>query len=81
VWVCGSEFVLCVGQFVVGFWSECVLFVGEFVLVSGGECVCCEWDILFWFCGQCVYVFCGKVWCGFGANECVQCVSCFRVGL
>ena len=32
VWVCGSEIVLCVGQFAVGFGSERVLFVGQFGL-------------------------------------------------
>jgi len=35
VCVCGSECVLCVGQFGVGFGSEFVLFVGLFVVGLG----------------------------------------------
>jgi len=37
VWVCGSECVLCVEQFVVYFW---------------GVRVCCAWDSLEWVCGR-----------------------------
>jgi len=66
MWVRGSEFVLCVGTFGVGF---------------GGVCMCCVWESLGLFfriefvlrvveivvgVGKWVCVVCGTVWCGFG---------------
>ena len=48
VWVCGSECVLCVGQFGVGLWVESV---------------CCVWDSLVWVCGsECVGQFGVGLW-------------------
>ena len=41
MWVCGSEFLLCVVEFGVGLWvcgSECV---GQFGVCFGSECVPC----------------------------------------
>jgi len=58
VWVCGSESVLCVGEFGVGLWM-CVLCVGQFGMGLwergcavcgtvwcgfGGVSVCCVWE-------------------------------------
>ena len=55
VWVCGSECVLCVGQFGVGLWErECAL-CGTVWCGFGGVSVCCVWESLVWVCGsECV---------------------------
>jgi len=55
VWVCGSEFVLCVGQYGLVCGSECLLCVGHFG-VGLGERVC---------------AVCGTVCCGLvGVSVC-----------
>ena len=67
VWVWGSEFVLCVGQFCVGLW--------ELVCAVCGKVLC-------GFGGVSVFYVCGTVWCGFGGvSLCCVCLRQFGVGL
>jgi len=65
VWVCGSECVLCVGQFGVGLWERGCVVCGTVWCGVGGVRVCCVWDSLVWVCG----------------SECVLCVGQIGVGL
>ena len=50
-WVCGSECVLCVEQFVVDSW---------------GVSVCCAWDSLEWVCGSECLLCVGQFGVGLG---------------
>jgi len=60
VWVCGSEFLFCVGQFGEGLWGVSLSCVWEsLVWVCGTECVLCvgEFGLGLWkwvcaLCGQ-----------------------------
>ena len=65
LWVCGSEFVLCVGKFGVGLWELVCAVCGRVWCGFVGVSVCCVWESLVWICG----------------SECVQCVGQFGVGL
>ena len=66
MWVCGSECVLCVGQFCVGMW-ECVFVVyGTVCCGFVGVSIYCVWDSLVWLCASesflCVGQFCVGLW-------------------
>ena len=64
MWVCGSECVLCVGEFGVGL-LECVCAVcGRVWCGFVGMSLCSVWDSLVWVC----------------RSECVLCVVQFGVG-
>ena len=78
VW--GSEFVLCVGQFVVGVWDRVFAVCGKVWIVSGKReyAVCgIVWNGFGGLILSCVWESLGRVW----GSEFVLCVRDFGVGL
>jgi len=79
LWVCGSECVLCVGQFGAGLEeSVCAVFGkvwGGFV----GVCLCCVWDSFGRVCGREFLLCGGHFGAGMADGVCAVCGTVWGV--